>query len=245
MEAVRFLQDELSGEFSSLNILFLLFNPLFSSLIGVVLEFPGVRNDLMEGVCFLPVLGVTAGHLLGVDISFIGFSSISLLSSSSSLAQRSSGGRTVVWWRQNWCLMSSLAVTRVGRTESEWWLQSRQVTSASDGPNLATGPPGLSLCQRRVASPKSASLTSPLRMSSRLAGLMSRCITRAAWSICSPDASWYSHTWMAASESGRRFSLRHLMRCCSVPPSAYSIKTQMAPWRWRGQRGERGERECV
>ena len=150
MEADKFLQDELSAEFSSLNILFLLFSPLFSSLVGVVstlFEIPGVRNDFMEGVCFFEVLGVTAGHLLGVTTSCVLTFTESLLSRSSRLAQMSSGASGSSWWRQSWCFMSSLAVTRAARGRSAWWLQSTQVTSASDGPSRATGEPGLELCQ--------------------------------------------------------------------------------------------------
>ena len=98
MEADKFLQEELSGEFSSLNMLFLLFKPLFSSLIGVVstfFEFPAARNDFIEGVCFLAVFGVTAEHLLGVTISFVLTLSSSFLSRSSALAQTSPGSRVL------------------------------------------------------------------------------------------------------------------------------------------------------
>ena len=96
MEADRFLQEDFSGEFSSLNILFLLLSPLFSSLTGVVppfFEFPGVRKVLMDGVCFFPpVLGVTAEHRRGVSSALLATFTSSFLSSSSSEAQTSSGG---------------------------------------------------------------------------------------------------------------------------------------------------------
>ena len=61
-----------SGEFSSLKILWRLFNPLFSSFVGVnssveALRFDGVKKDLMEGVILRPETpGVTGADRLGV-----------------------------------------------------------------------------------------------------------------------------------------------------------------------------------
>merc|ERR1719192_1727265 len=90
----------------------------------------------MEGVCFLPpVLGVTTEHRRGVSTALFFTVTSSFLSRSSSAAQTSSAGSWEGCCLHTWCFMSSLAVTRVARLVSVWWLQSRQVTSASEGPS--------------------------------------------------------------------------------------------------------------
>lgn len=76
--------------------------------------------------------------------------------------------------------------------------QSRHKHKQACAPQGGAAPPVM-----RVASPKSASSTSPSRVSSRLEVLMSRCSTRCACRWSSASSSWHSQRRSVASSSWR------------------------------------------